>query len=61
MNKDERIIAACDFEAYVVEILRGMPDGLNQQAFRARCHADLVAGYAREVEEATRRYFAAPK
>jgi hypothetical protein len=44
-------------EHYVLEILHGMPAGLNRQQFRERCQPDLNGGYDEEVDEAERRYF----
>jgi hypothetical protein len=43
---------------YVVEILRSMPDGLDEFQFLRRCIADIRAGYDDDVVAAFRIYVA---
>jgi hypothetical protein len=43
---------------YVVEILRSMPDGLDEFQFLRRCIADIRGGYDEDVVAAFRVYVA---
>ena len=54
----ERAIAADDVNEYARQILRAMPNGLDEFQFLRRCIEDVRGGYDNEVLTAFRIYVA---